>query len=133
MPAHTCTLAFTHTRTQACTYTHTQSPALPAAPNPTPRAAPHLPVGTHLARPQRTHACTRLTRLIPAPCPLPLLPAACLLLLLLSYTAYLVFQLKTHHDLFSPDDDQEAEPILSLTTATLLLTVITVIVAFASE
>lgn len=54
-------------------------------------------------------------------------------LLLACYAAYLVFQLRTHHDLFQPDDGQEAEPILSLTTATLLLTAITVVVAFASE
>lgn len=49
-----------------------------------------------------------------------------------SYICYLVFQLKTHHDLFEGEGDDE-QPMMSLFTAMTLLTIITVIVAFCSE
>ncbi len=58
-----------------------------------------------------------------------------------SYALYLVFQLYTHADMFDevegdhPDggEEDEEEPQLSLPAALLMLTAITVCVAFASE
>jgi Ca2+:H+ antiporter len=52
--------------------------------------------------------------------------------LLVCYVCYLVFQLKTHHDLFT-NSDEEDEPIMSLPFAIGVLAVITVIVAVCSE
>lgn len=49
-----------------------------------------------------------------------------------SYVCYLIFQLKTHHDLFEGEGDEE-EPMLSITTAMFMLALITIIVAIASE
>lgn len=49
-----------------------------------------------------------------------------------SYGAYLFFQLKTHGDFFSGEDNDE-QPSLSLSGALALLTAITLVVAVASE
>ena len=48
------------------------------------------------------------------------------------YGAYLFFQLKTHGDFFSGEDNEE-QPSLSLSGALALLTAITLVVAVASE
>ena len=49
-----------------------------------------------------------------------------------SYVCYLVFQLKTHHELFA-DGEEDDPPSLSILAAVLSLTVITAIVAGCSE
>ena len=49
------------------------------------------------------------------------------------YVAYLTFQLYTHHSFFTPDDDGEEQPVLSLSGAIFGLGIITVLVAFSSE
>lgn len=48
------------------------------------------------------------------------------------YGCYLVFQLRTHHDLFCGDDDDE-EPVMTFPGALAVLTGITVTVAVCSE
>ncbi len=49
-----------------------------------------------------------------------------------SYICYLVFQLKTHTELFKGEDD-DAQPMLTLGTSIGLLTAITAVVAVCSE
>ena len=49
------------------------------------------------------------------------------------YVAYLTFQLYTHHSFFTPDDDGEEQPVLSLSGAIFGLGTIAVLVAFSSE
>ena len=49
------------------------------------------------------------------------------------YVAYLTFQLYTHHSFFTPDDDGEEQPVLSLSGAIFGLSTIAVLVAFSSE
>jgi len=59
---------------------------------------------------------------------------ACAIILLIMYALYLLFQLNTHAELFSGDEDEGGEqPALSVGAATFLLTGITVLVAFSSE
>lgn len=58
---------------------------------------------------------------------------AAALVLLGIYVCYLVFQLKTHKDLFVEEGEEEEEPRLSVGMAFSLLLIITVIVAFSSE
>jgi calcium/proton exchanger cax len=54
--------------------------------------------------------------------------------LLIVYGAYLVFQLGTHHHLFSGEEEEGAEqPALTLTAAIVWLGGITVLVAILSE
>jgi len=54
--------------------------------------------------------------------------------LLIIYIFYLLFQLKTHKDLFDGgEEDEDEEPRLSVACAFTLLVIITVIVAIASE
>lgn len=53
--------------------------------------------------------------------------------LLIVYTAYLIFQLGTHHDMFTSGQADESPAQLTLTTAGLWLAGITVLVAFMSE
>jgi len=54
--------------------------------------------------------------------------------LLSIYAAYLVFQLKTHADLFQDDGDgEEEQPDLSVCTAAILLAVTTVVTSFATD
>lgn len=48
------------------------------------------------------------------------------------YLCYLMFQLKTHKDLFASEESED-QPALSLAGALLLLSTITVIVAVCSE
>mmetsp|Transcript_7985 Transcript_7985/g.15527 ORF Transcript_7985/g.15527 Transcript_7985/m.15527 type:complete len:444 (-) Transcript_7985:716-2047(-) len=64
------------------------------------------------------------------------------ILLLISYGCYLLFQLRTHRDYFSPaptpgqgeEEHEDVEiPMLSLPTASLFLGIITIIVAICSE
>eukprot|EP00878_Enallax_costatus_P001697 GHUV01001852.1.p1 GENE.GHUV01001852.1~~GHUV01001852.1.p1 ORF type:complete len:445 (+),score=115.57 GHUV01001852.1:219-1553(+) len=56
------------------------------------------------------------------------------LALLAVYACYLVFQLGTHHNLFAGGEDENgAEPLMTLTAAGLWLAGITVLVAFLSE
>lgn len=59
---------------------------------------------------------------------IPALPPVCTC----SYVCYLVFQLRTHHDLFEGEGDEE-EPMLSIFTAMGLLALITGVVAMNSE
>ncbi len=53
--------------------------------------------------------------------------------LLVVYGSYLIFQLGTHHYLFSGEDEESGTPALTLTAAILWLGGITVLVAFLSE
>merc|ERR1719323_2885896 len=55
--------------------------------------------------------------------------------LLLTYCAYLYFQLGTHKSLFESDDDEEEEeqPDLSPCAATILLATCTVVTTFATD
>jgi len=56
--------------------------------------------------------------------------------LLSIYGAYLVFQLKTHADMFQDeggDDEEEEQPDLSMCSATILLLTTTVITSFATD
>lgn len=48
------------------------------------------------------------------------------------YACYLVFQLRTHHDLFCGEDEDE-EPVMTFPGAIAVLTGITVTVAICSE
>lgn len=54
------------------------------------------------------------------------------LIMLLVYACYLVFQLRTHHDLFCGEDEDE-EPVMTFPGAIAVLTGITVTVAICSE
>ena len=47
--------------------------------------------------------------------------------------AYLFFQLKTHRAMFSGEEEDEEEPVMSLTAAVIGLTGVTVIVAISAE
>lgn len=49
------------------------------------------------------------------------------------YVAYLTFQLYTHHNFFTPEDNSEEQPVLSLSGAIFGLGTIAVLVAFSSE
>jgi calcium/proton exchanger cax len=53
--------------------------------------------------------------------------------LLVVYGSYLVFQLGTHHDMFSGGEEETGTPALTLTAAIVWLSGITVLVAFLSE
>lgn len=55
------------------------------------------------------------------------------IILVLVYIAYLFFQLKTHKAIFSPEEEDEEEPAMSLTAAVIGLTGVTVIVAISAE
>lgn len=55
------------------------------------------------------------------------------LVLISVYLAYMIFQLYTHHDLFTGGQDEEEQPIMSIPCAVLLLTIITFLVGISSE
>uniref|UniRef100_A0A453CW10 Vacuolar cation/proton exchanger n=1 Tax=Aegilops tauschii subsp. strangulata TaxID=200361 RepID=A0A453CW10_AEGTS len=66
------------------------------------------------------------------------LSRACSVLMILAYGAYLYFQLKTHRQLFEPQEDgddlvSEDEAVLGFTSAMVWLAVMTVITALLSE
>ncbi|KAF9437385.1 hypothetical protein BGZ76_000920 [Entomortierella beljakovae] len=55
------------------------------------------------------------------------------LVLLIVYSLYLLFQLKTHTHLYATDKEDEEEPVLPLWLGILMLFVVTIIVAFCAE
>uniref|UniRef100_A0A0E0L6L1 Vacuolar cation/proton exchanger n=1 Tax=Oryza punctata TaxID=4537 RepID=A0A0E0L6L1_ORYPU len=71
------------------------------------------------------------------------LSRACSIVMLIAYTAYLFFQLKTHRQLFEPqeveddDDDlvisQDDEPVLGFSSAMIWLSLMTLVTALLSE
>ncbi|MEW5317918.1 MAG: hypothetical protein WDW38_009178 [Sanguina aurantia] len=82
-------------------------------------------ISEHLGWAPLTTFALNFIALIPLALPLSK-PAACI------YGCYLFFQLKTHKEEFQGEESGE-EPMLSLVMAIGLLTIITIIVAFASE
>jgi Ca2+:H+ antiporter len=55
------------------------------------------------------------------------------ILLLLTYVAYIYFQLKTHIDLFHNDEEDDEEAVLSMRQALGLLTIVTILISIYSE
>ncbi|DBA98929.1 TPA: hypothetical protein ACH3X1_014674 [Trebouxia sp. C0004] len=55
------------------------------------------------------------------------------IILVLVYIAYLFFQLKTHRAMFNPEEEDEEEPVMSLTAAVIGLSGVTVVVAISAE
>lgn len=55
------------------------------------------------------------------------------IILLLTYFGYLVFQLRTHHQLFEAEETEEETPDMDMWSAGIWLLIITVITAFCAD
>lgn len=54
-------------------------------------------------------------------------------LLLLTYLAYLVFQLRTHANLFEAEEDEEETPTMDKWSSAIWLCIVTVVTAFSAD
>lgn len=55
------------------------------------------------------------------------------ILLLLTYLAYLVFQLRTHANLFEAEEDEEETPTMDKWSSAIWLCIVTIVTAFAAD